>query len=209
MKTANKFHLYIDDTGSRDPDKTCAPEAREDKMDCFGLGGIIIREDRINETMQAHRRFCAEHNITYPLHSYAMRGGRKKFAWLKKPEKSGIFMPALEEYLLSLPIITIACIVDRPGYLARYKEKFREQLWLMCKTAFTILVERAAKYVDEQGGAMEIYFEQSGKKEDRDLIAYMRDLKARGLDFDKGSSGPYTPLRSDDFKRLCLGKPYR
>lgn len=118
-------------------------------------------------------------------------------------------MPALEEYLLSLPIITIACIVDRPGYLARYKEKFREQLWLMCKTAFTILVERAAKYVDEQGGAMEIYFEQSGKKEDRDLIAYMRDLKTRGLDFDKGSSGPYTPLRSDDFKRLCLGKPYR
>ena len=207
--TAEKFHLYIDDTGSRNPDRAYAQQARDDKMDCFGLGGIIIREDRIDEAIQAHKLFCAEHNIDYPLHSYAIRGGREKFAWLKTPEKSGIFMPALEEYLLSLPIITIACVVDRPGYVARYKEKFQERLWLMCKTAFTILIERAAKYVDEQGGAMEVYFEESGKVEDRALIAYMRDLKQRGNDFDKDSAAGYDGLGLDDFRRLCLGKPIR
>ena len=53
------------------------------------------------------------------------------------------------------------------------------------------------------------HFEQSGRREDRDIVAYMRDLKARGIDFDKESSGAYTPLGPDDFKRLCLGKPTR
>jgi len=125
---------------------------------------------------------------------------------LKTPEKAGVFMPALESYILSLPIITVACIIDRPGYVVRYKERFADKLWLMCRTAFTILVERAAKYVDEQGGAMEIFFEQSGQREDRDL---MRDLKTRGMDFDQKTSEGYAPLKSDDFRWLCLGKPYR
>ena len=110
----DKYHLYFDDTGSRDPDKVSyATEKREDKMDCFGLGGVIIKEESIDETIQAHKHFCREHNITYPLHSHKIRGGRGKFGWLKTPEKAGIFMSTLEEYILSLPIVTIACIVHR------------------------------------------------------------------------------------------------
>jgi Protein of unknown function (DUF3800) len=210
MTAAGKFHLYIDDTGSRDPDKAYATDAYDEgSMDCFGLGGVIIKEAEIDATIQAHKKFCAEQDITYPLHSHSIRRGRSKFAWLRTPEKEAVFMPALESYILSLPIVTVACIIDRPGYVARYKERFADRLWFMCKTAFTILVERAAKYVDEQGGAMEIYFEGSGQREDRDLIAYMRDLKARGMDFDKATSEDYRPLGSDDFQRLCLGKPYR
>lgn len=210
MTIPNKYHLYFDDTGSRDPDKAPhAPEEREDKMDCFGLGGIVIKEDNIDEIIQTHKAFCREHNITYPLHSWAIRGGRSKFGWLKTPEKAGIFLAALEEYLLSLPIITIACVVHRPGYVARYKEKYQERLWLMCKTAFSILIERAAKYVDDQGGVMEIYFEQSSKNEDRAIIQYMSDLKTNGLDFSEKTSQSYTPFTPEDFRRLCLGKPYR
>ena len=90
-----------------------------------------------------------------------------------------------------------------------YKDKYKERLWLMCKTAFSVLIERAAKYVDEQGGAMETYFEQSGKKEDRAIIQYMRDLKKDGLAFDQSTSEAYSPLLAEDFRRLCLGKPYR
>jgi hypothetical protein len=38
---ASKIHLYLDDTGSRNPDH--APDAgRRDGMDCFGLGGKLI-----------------------------------------------------------------------------------------------------------------------------------------------------------------------
>ncbi len=79
----------------------------------------------------------------------------------------------------------------------------------MCKTAFSILIERAAKYVDDHDGAMEVYFEKSGKKEDRNIIQYMRDLKTDGLAFNEKTSGGYTPLAPEDFRRLCLGKPTR
>jgi uncharacterized protein DUF3800 len=204
-----KYHLYIDDTGSRDPDKADEGMTRKDKMDCFALGGILVLESAIDELIQSHLRFCEAHDIDYPLHSHAIRGGRKKFAWLKTPEKAGLFLPALEEHLLSLPVVVTACVVHRPGYLARYKEEYRERLWLMCKTAFTILIERTAKFVDEQGGAMEVYFEQCGLREDRALVDYMRDLKTNGMAFDQQASKDYAPLGPNDFKRLCLGKPVR
>jgi hypothetical protein len=139
-----KYLLYFDDTGSRDPDRNaCIP--RHDKMDCFGLGGILVKEEDIEAMLQKHKAFCAEWNIDYPLHSSKIRGGQGKFGWLKKPENAGLFFPALEEFLLSLPFVGIACVIDRPGYVARYKESYDESLWYMCKTAFCVLAERAAK----------------------------------------------------------------
>ncbi|MGF1608095.1 MAG: DUF3800 domain-containing protein [Kiloniellales bacterium] len=192
----NKYHLYFDDSGSRDPDKSLMAEGeREDRMDCFALGGVLIREEEVDQVYAAYKTFCAEHSITYPLHSWAIRGGRGKFAWLKKPERAGIFLSALEEFLLSLPIVTIACVVNRPGYVARYRDRYRERLWFMCKTAFSILTERAAKFVDEQEGKLEIYFETTGKKEDKDLVTYMRSLKTEGPPFSSETSAGYTPLR--------------
>src|SRR5712691_1110287 len=125
-----KYLLYFDDTGSRDPDSNaCIP--RHDKMDCFGLGGILVKEEDIEAILQKHKSFCAEWNIDYPLHSSKIRGGQGKFGWLKKPENAGLFFPALEEFLLSLPFVGIACVIDRPGYVARYKESYDESLWLL------------------------------------------------------------------------------
>ena len=70
-----KYLLYFDDTGSRDPDRNeCTP--RHDKMDCFGLGDILIKEEDIEAILQKHKSFCAEWNIDYPLHSSKIRGGR-------------------------------------------------------------------------------------------------------------------------------------
>ncbi len=34
------YHLYFDDTGSRDPDHKA--DKRDDRMNCFGLGGILV-----------------------------------------------------------------------------------------------------------------------------------------------------------------------
>lgn len=203
-----KYHLYFDDSGSRDPDKSFMPDGeRGDRMDCFALGGVLIREEEIDQVYAAYKAFCAEHSISYPLHSWAIRGGRGKFAWLKKPERAGIFMPALEELLLSLPIVTIACVVHRPGYVARYRNRYKERVWFMCKTAFSILAERAAKFADEEGRKLEIYFEATGKKEDEDIVAYMRSLKTEGPPFSPETSADYTPLKADDFQRIILGEP--
>lgn len=204
---SKKYVLYFDDTGSRDPDKNNYPD-RDDKMNCFGLGGILIKEEDVSHVFTVYTAFCQEWNIHYPLHSSSIRGGKGKFAWLKKPDNSGSFMPALEEFLLSLPIIGIACVIHRPGYVARYKDR-HEKLWYMCKTAFSILIERSAKFADEQGRKLEIYFEETGKKEDRDITSYIRELKKTGNPFNQDRSGGYHPLSPQDYSRIIIGEPRR
>ena len=80
----------------------------------------------------------------------------------------------------------------------------------MIATAFLLAMVAAGLIAeDRRTGAMELYFEGAGKAEDRALIDYMRDLKARGHDFDKDTAAGYDGLSPDDFKRLCLGKPLR
>ena len=203
-----EYHLFIDDTGSRDPDHR-QPEQRRDKMDCFGLGGILIKEEDVEGLKQAHSAFCAKHGITYPLHSQEIRGGRREFGWLKKPENARVFFPALDEFMMALPIIGIATVIDRPGYVARYKESYEERLWLMCKTAYSILIERAAKYADSQGRVLRVFFEECGKHEDRDIIQYAKALKSDGMPFSVEGSGAYASLSAEDFKRIVMGEPKR
>jgi hypothetical protein len=59
------------------------------------------------------------------------------------------FMRELGAMLLSVPVIGFACTVDRPGYNHRYREKYGRQTWMPCRTAFAVVVERAAKYANK------------------------------------------------------------
>jgi hypothetical protein len=61
----------------------------------------------------------------------------------------------------------------------------------MCKTACTILVERAAKFADSQERYLRIFFEGSGPKEDSKIKNYVRDMKKGGMPFDEQRSGQY------------------
>lgn len=204
----SELHLYIDDSGSRNPDHV-AREDRKDQMDCFALGGVLVQEEDIDELYAAYKAFCANWGIGYPLHSHAIRGGREDFGWLKKPENAADFLPALEAFLLGLPVIGIAAVVDRPGYVARYKDHHQERLWLMCKTAFSILVERAAKWARAHDRRLRVFFEESGKAEDRNLIAYARSLKSDGMPFNSGGSPAYGPITAAEFRQIVLGEPRR
>jgi Protein of unknown function (DUF3800) len=203
-----KYVLYFDDTGSRHPDKDCFG-TRKDEMNCFGLGGILIKAEDTNLIWEKHRTFCDEWAITYPLHSSSIRGGRGNFGWLKAPDKAVDFISALEEFLLSLPFISTACIIDRPGYVARYKDTHKDKLWMMCKTAFAILVERAARFADSQSRKLEIFFEETSKRDDREIIRYMQDLKKEGSPFSPVNSEEYRPLSAEDYRRIVLGSPQR
>ena len=203
----SKYILFFDDTGNRNPDKSTSPN-RMDRMDCFGLGGILVKEEHLGVLVQRHKEFCAEWRIDYPLHSTKIRGARAKFGWLEKPENAR-FLHALQEFLLSLPIIGIACVVHRPGYSQRYRDRYKGDLWYMCKTTFCILVERSAKFADEEGRSLEIYFEESGRYEDSDIIQYMRNLKKHGNPFDQDNSKDYRPLAPEDYRRIILGEPQR
>ncbi len=207
---SNKILLYFDDSGSRNPDKNClSQEGRRDKMDGFALGGILVKEEDIGILIGRYRAFVNEWGIDYYLHSTKIRCRQGKFAWLQKQENAESFYPALESFVLSLPVIGIACVVHRPGYVARYKEKYQDRLWLMCKTTFSILVERAAKYADKQDRKLEILFESSGKYEDRDIVSYLKELKKSGNPFNPVTSEGYHPLSAEDFSRIILGEPQR
>jgi hypothetical protein len=202
-----RMHLYFDDSGVRQPDRT--PQSRLDGMDYFALGGILIHEENIGALIAAHRALIAKWQVTGPLHSTRIRGHRGTFAWLgKDASKESDFLADLETMIIELPIVSIACVVDRPGYVARYAERYKEP-WLLCKTAFAILAERAAKHASRCGTQLEVYFEESGKHEDRAIQAYARALKKEGMPFDPTTSSGYNGLRPDDFKALIIGRPKR
>jgi hypothetical protein len=178
-------------------------------MDYFALGGILIQEKEIGALIAAHRAFTAKWNVTAPLHSTRIRGRRGAFAWLgKNGSQEKEFLRDLETMILALPMIGIACVIDRPGYVARYAERYGKP-WMLCKTAFAILVERAAKHASRCGTRLEIYFEQSGEQEDRDIQSYALALEKEGMPFDAASSGAYNGLRPVDFKAIIIGQPKR
>lgn len=182
---------------------------RQDHMDWFALGGILVKEEDVPEVLKLHKSFCDEWGIKYPLHSSKIRSHKGKFAWLNKKENRDRFYPDLERFIISLPVICTACVMHRPGYVARYKEQYQDKLWYMCKTTFSILIERSSKFADSQGRQLEIVFEESGRKEDRDIIKYLRELKKDGSPFNRLTSKGYFPLSANDYKRIIIGEPRR
>lgn len=206
--SSKRFYFYADDSGSRFPDRN--PVSRKDGIDCFALGGILIADADRAALQAAHAAFCQRWNIAYPLHSTAIRGRRNNFVWLGADAAiESMFLTDLERFLLSLPVLAFAVVIDRPGYNLRYKERYGDQRWWMCKSAYNILIERVCKYVDAQGGILSIRFEQTGKAEDRALIGYGKDMKRYGAPFDPDRSRQYDALSASDYSRIVEGDPQR
>lgn len=184
----------MDDSGPRNPDHK--PQQSNHNNDWFSLGGVLI-EDK-NETMARDliAGFCEKWKIVVPLHSVDIRHKAKGFRWLAMLEKSVAdkFYMELGQLMVDLPVIGLACVIDRPGYKKRYVDKFGRKRWMLCKTAFNICVERAAKYAISQGAVLRILPEKCSKKDDNKLKEYYDHLKKHGLPFDQKTSGKYAPL---------------
>lgn len=203
------YYLYIDDSGSRFPDKQDSV-CRADGMDHFALGGILVSENDKDVLKEKYEEFCKKWSITYPLHSTKIRGMRANFTWLvKNSKRKKNFFQDLELFLTSIPVIGFAAVVNRPGYNNRYKEKYENKPWWMCKTAYSILIERVSKYVQDLDGDFKVRFEQGGKKEDRAILEYAKSMKVKGLPFNPNTSGKYKALVGNDFKSLIVGEPRR
>lgn len=202
------LHLYLDDSGSRYSDRVQNPP-RADGMDYFALGGVLVDDADIGEVLAAHAAFAARWDLTAPLHSTKIRGARAAFSWLSTDkERANRFFADLDEMILSSPTVALACVIDRPGYVARYAAKY-PQPWLLCQTAFAILIERAAKHAQRLDKRLVVYFEESGKKEDRALMAYMKALKATGMPFEGSSAAGYESLPAEGFREIVRGEPNR
>ena len=197
------MHLYLDDSGTRHPDHTLSNPPKHGH-DYFAIGGILIKEEEEQIARGLHISFCQKWDINYPLHSCEIRGKHENFKWigtLTQSEQQD-FYAELTQIIIQSPILGIACVIDRQGYNNRYREKYGRQRWMLCKTSFSIVVERAAKYADSQGYKLKVFPEKCSKKEDKILKSYYDSLKSDGTPFDSSSSGVYQPLQAEDFSRV-------
>ncbi len=203
------YYFYIDDSGTRNPAKINFIN-RSDGMDHFALGGVLVLEKDKKYIKDKYIVFCNNWKINYPLHSTEIRGMRNNFSWLKEDVKNREkFLNQLEEFLVSLPVIGFAAVVYRPGYNERYKKRYQDKQWLMCKTSYSILIERVSKYLRKTSSTLYLRFEGAGKKEDNLLIKYTRELKNIGHPFNSETSKKYKTLDSSDYKKIILGEPRR
>jgi protein associated with RNAse G/E len=190
--------LYLDDSGTRNPDQR-VPEAFMYK-DWFTLGGYIANEEEEGIIRTAHANFCERWKIDYPLHSYDIRSKTENFTWLSALDdhEYNRFMRELSEMLLTIPVIGFACVVDRPGYNKRYRKKYGRQTWMLCRTAFAVVVERAAKYATKSKCRLRVYVEEGDKTADAMIREYYRSLRSDGMPFAAESSAKYASLSATE-----------
>lgn len=194
--------LYMDETGNRQPDKH-SDKSRKGR-DWFGLGGFLINREDEEPTKWRRDEVARQLGARQPFHFTDMLSERKGFAWLQRLSEKDRreFWREYQDFLTDIPVIGVACVIDRPGYVARgYVEKHGDQKWLLCRSAFDIVVERAAKFASSQGRKLRIVFE-SDPPFDPIMKGYFSNLKANGLAFDSGTSGKYEPLSAESFAQI-------
>jgi hypothetical protein len=186
--------LYLDDSGTRNPDRRVPEEFTY--RDWFTLGGFLAKEGDEGVIRTAHSKFCEGWGIKYPLHSYDIRAEKENFTWLGSLQDREYkkFMRELSEMLLSVPAIGHACVVDRPGYNHRYREKYGRQTWMLCRTAFAVICERAAKHARNSGCRLRVYVEEGDKSADDNIRDYYAALRKEGMPFTTDQSAKYAPL---------------
>jgi Protein of unknown function (DUF3800) len=199
------LHLYLDDSGIPCPDRPGSINERE--RDYFAFGGIIIKSEEVADAKRAHESFTTRFSIDYPLHSYEIRNATENFSWLgTEISKRNAFYEALAAFIADVPGHATACVIHRPGYNARYRELYKQNGWRLCKTAYTVVVERAAKFAKRAGRALLVHVGRGGKLEYQLIRQYHCDIRQSGMYFDADRSGKYAPLSPQELRNIVIGK---
>lgn len=197
-----EFALYLDESGSQKP-------SPHDKTPFFAMGGILVERGNEDIIINSVNEFKTNWgiDINTPLHGTDIRSKKKAFRKLENfsQEELNRFHTELNNIIISCPITIHACVISRTGYLKRFEPVYGSDTWEMMKSSFSILVERAAKYVQSQGGRMMVYFEEIGKNEDRKIKAYFKDLRSQGHPFNEQTASIYSPYTAQDFSSVLLG----
>jgi len=200
--------LYIDDSGTRNPNHR---PAKAQYRDWFALGGVLVHEEAEDIARRDYERFCTRWGITSPLHSSEIRSRSGKFSWLQKLSQNdySAFMQDLGELLVGLPVVGHACVIDRPGYDARYREKYGRQQWLLCRTAFAIICERAAKLARMEDRRLRVLPEAGDISADNALRSYFRELREVGMPFGGVDSGRYSALTAQQLRETLYDLKFK
>ncbi len=198
------INFYLDDSGTRHPDHKIV--LSHHRRDWFALGGVLIKDsdEAVARDAIVNFRMQWPQLASHALHSSEIRARTENFRWLLgDKEEENRFIQDLQALLLALPVTGLACVIDRPGYNKRYREKYGRNRWELCKTAFNIVVERAAKFAIDRNCRLRVLPEKCSKASDKCLKHYYEDLKNSGQPFDATSSGAYVPLDSAELAK-CL-----
>ena len=199
-------HFYVDDSGARDPNRTRAPDSRE--PDWFGLGGVLIDADRTEDAKHLISEFRQRwpQMQDEPFRSYDIRNRTDRFLWLKSvgATQQSAFLQGLTDLIGALPIHVLACVVDRPGYNKLYLPTYGARRWRLCRTAFTIAVERAAKVAIHRDSRLRVYVERSDKVTEAHFKGYYEDMRTQGPPFNVANSEKYRPLGADVLRKTLF-----
>lgn len=192
------YTLYIDETGNRHPDK--ASDKSRVGRDWFGYGGVLIRGEHNDDARNLVSAFSNKWNLRKPAHMTDMLSERKGFSWLGKisQERRDEFWRDWRSVLINAEVIGIGCIIDRPGYINRGYLEAHEDKWMLCRSAFDITVDRAAKIARLEERKLHVVFEQDAGINST-ITDYFKNLKQNGLAFDAENSGKYAPLSQTEF----------
>jgi hypothetical protein len=164
------MHLYLDDTGTRHPDHNPGRRAAHG-YDWFGPWRRMIKQEDEVLARTAHAEFMQrwglDPDIVF-LHSAEIRHQSENFTWLgglSAGEKAR-FHGDLSDLMIRPPVLGFACVIDRPGYNYRYRERYGRDSWSLCRTAFSVLVERAAKYANAHGHKLKVFVEKADRVTD-------------------------------------------
>jgi hypothetical protein len=199
----------MDETGNRLPDKK--PDKGRENRDWFAFGGYIIAKEDKNHARAMWQAMVDKWQVQHPFHITDMMSEKKKWGWLGRVTevKRTRFWEDYRAFLSSIRALGQACVIDRPGYVARgYLEQHGANRWLLCRTGFDIAVERAAKYARSQGRKLNIVFE-SDPPYNPIVEGYFKDLKANGLAFASDTSGKYNPLSQQEFAETLTTIEYK
>jgi hypothetical protein len=181
---------------------------RHDGMDHFAMGGFLIPSEDVQTVIDGVVALRTKYDISAPFHSTKIRRFKGDWSWLgTKTDKSSSFMYDLSTFLCSMPGHATACVVHRPGYVLRYSHFLPQERWRLCKSAYAILVERAAKIAHRDGRKLIVYVEQTGPLEDKQIREYHLALYQSGMIFDPNTSAKYNPLSHDSFNKTLTKNP--
>ncbi|UUZ67377.1 DUF3800 domain-containing protein [Polaromonas sp. P2-4] len=194
-----ELHFYVDDSGSRDPDRK--PTSSQHEPNWFALGGVLVDpsdKERIDARITGFRSQWPQIE-NRPFRSYDIRHKTDRFAWLNSLSQAqqACFFDGLTELMLELPITALACVIDRPGYNQRYMNEYGQRRWKLCKTAFNIAVERAAKFAVHHEARLRVFVERSDKPTETQFKQYFNEMRNTGQPFDAIRSAKYKPLSAN------------
>src|SRR5690606_29145581 len=118
--------LYLDDSGTRNPDRHSNDALPWHGYDWFALGGIIVNESERERMRGLHQALCSTWSIQGPLHSYDIRMKRNGFKILRSLDTAACsrFYADVSALVTDPALTAVACVIDRPGYNARYLEQY-------------------------------------------------------------------------------------